>query len=348
MKDISVDILRIIDANINRTGEGLRVLEEFARLSLDDSSLTQRLKNLRHTVLQTGMDFQKLLLRARDAAEDVGSAMDVHGEEKTKDAPEIVLANSRRVQESLRVLEELAKTPGIGLDSEVFRKGRFDLYTIEKELLGRLTRQNVVKRIAGLYVVIDTEWLKGRDPENLVLQAISGGAGVIQLRCKKGNTRDFFSIAINLKKTCSEKGIPFIVNDSLEVALACNADGLHIGQEDMPVKIARKLMPIDMILGVSVRTVAEAGIALEEGADYLGVGAVFDTNTKDSVAIGLDNLKNIKNNVNLPVVAIGGINRDNIKSVMKARAAAAAVISAVLGVDDVEKAVKELVKITGG
>jgi thiamine-phosphate pyrophosphorylase len=348
MKNTSSDILRIIDANINRTGEGLRVLEEFARLSLDNVSLTQQFKDLRHKVLHTGTELQKQLLSARDAAKDVGSAMDVPGETASKDTSEIVIANARRVQESLRVLEELAKNPGTGLNSENYRQGRFQLYTIEKELLGRLTRQDLLKKITGLYVIIDTEWFKGRKPEELTIQAIRGGANTIQLRCKTGNKREFLSIALKLKDICLEKGIPFIINDSLEIALACGADGLHIGQEDLPAKIARQFLPIDILLGVSARNLEEAKNALADGADYLGVGAVFDTKTKDSAAIGLKTLKSIKQAVNLPLVAIGGISKDNIKSVMQAGADAAAVISAVLGAEDVARATAELVKIIGG
>jgi thiamine-phosphate pyrophosphorylase len=348
MKKISSDILRIIDANINRTGEGLRVLEEFARLSLDNGSLTQQLKDLRHKVLHTGTELQKQLLNARDAAQDVGSAMDVPGEAATKDTSEIIIANARRVQESLRVLEELAKNPDTGLNSEDYRQGRFQLYTIEKELRGRLTRRDLVKKITGLYVIIDTEWLKGRKPEELTLQAIMGGAKTIQLRCKTGSKRDFLSSALFLKDICLKKGVPFIINDSLEIALACQADGIHIGQEDLPAKITRQLLPIDMLLGVSARNLEEAKYALADGADYLGVGAVFDTKTKDSAAIGLKNLKSIKQAVNLPVVAIGGINKENIKSVMQVGAVASAVISAVLGADNVTQAAGELVKIIGG
>jgi len=348
MKETSPDILRILDANINRTGEGLRVLEEFSRLSLNDAGITQKLKNLRHKLLNTGTDFQKRLLWARNAAEDVGSAMDVPGDSKMRNASEAVIANSRRVQESLRVMEELSKSPGVALDSENYRQGRFELYTIEKEILGGLARQEVLKKITGLYVIIDTEWLKGRRPEDITRQAIKGGAKVIQLRCKNSNVRDFFSIAVNLRAICFEKGIPFIINDNLAVALACKADGLHIGQEDLPAKIARQLIPVNMVLGVSARTLPEARTALTDGADYLGVGAVFSTATKDSSAIGLKLLEEIIKSTELPIVAIGGINKGNIASVMKSEAAAAAVISAVLGAENVEEAAKELVNIIKG
>jgi thiamine-phosphate pyrophosphorylase len=347
MNDVSAGILRIIDANLNRTGEGLRVLEEFARLSLNNTGITQRLKNLRHKLLHIDPALQKMLLHARGADEDVGSSMDVPGEMKSKDASEVIIANAKRVQESLRVLEELTKTHGIGLDSETFRQGRFELYTIEKELLGFFLHKEKVKRIKGLYVVVDSEWFKGRNPEDITRQAIDGGAEVIQLRYKTGSTRDFLTVAESLKVICSERDTPFIINDSLEVALACHADGLHIGQDDIPAKLARKMIPLDMILGVSARTLAEAKTAVAEGADYLGVGAVFATATKDSKAIGLRSLKEITEAVGVPVIAIGGINKENVKSVMDTGAVGAAVISAVLGAGNVREAARQLSVIIG-
>jgi len=242
----------------------------------------------------------------------------------------------------------MAKIPGIDLDTEIFRQSRFAIYTIEKELLGKLGRQDVIKKIKGLYVIIDTEWLRGRTPEELTMKAIAGGATTIQLRSKTASKKDFLTIAQSLKGICTAAGTPFIINDSLEIALACRANGLHLGQEDLPASAARVLMPIDMVLGVSARSVIEAQKALESGADYLGVGAVFNTGTKDSAAIGLEEFKAIKQAVNLPVVAIGGINKDNIRSVFDAGAYAAAVISAVLGADDVKKAAGQLVKSIGG
>ena len=175
-------------------------------------------------------------------------------------------------------------------------------------------------------------------------QAIRGGAKVIQLRCKERHIREFIAIAGDLNKICTEKDILFIVNDSLEVALAVGADGLHVGQEDLPVAIARKLLPIDMILGVSVSTVNEAKIALADGADYLGVGAIFPTATKEAAgAVGIAASKRLKSPLDLPLVAIGGINKDNLKEVMKAGADAAAVISAVMGAEDVAKATRQLI-----
>ena len=348
MKETPADRLRIIDANFNRIGEGLRVLEEFARLSLNDTTLTQRLKNMRHKMVNIDADLQQQLLRARDAGGDIGRDMEVNGEDKNRDTTEAIVANARRVQESLRVMEEIARAPGLALDSDGYRKARFELYTIEKDLLARMLRQDKSKRLAGLYVIIDTAWLKGRSHVEVASQAIWGGAKVIQLRCKEKSIREFLEIAGDLKKHCSKNDILFIVNDSLEVALAVGADGLHIGQDDLPVETARRLLPVDKILGCSARTMDEARTARNNGADYLGVGSMYVTTSKElTEVVGPERLKEIRQAVDLPMVAIGGINKSNLRVVMKAGADAAAVISAVMGAEDVEGAVRQLVKIIG-
>jgi thiamine-phosphate pyrophosphorylase len=349
MESIPVIQLRIIDANLNRIGEGLRVLEEFARLSLNDVHLTGQLKNMRHKMVHVDMELQQRLLQARDATGDVGAGMEAGGEEKRRDATETIIANARRVQESLRVMEEIAKTPELKLESKSYEKARFALYTIEKELLSRMLRQDKIKRLTGLYVIIDTEFLKGRSHFDIATQAIRGGAKVIQLRDKKDNVRDFFTIAGEMRKLCAEHDVLFIVNDSLEVALAADADGLHVGQDDIPPAMARRLLPIDKILGVSACTINEAKAAQAEGADYLGVGAIYATATKATAeVVGPGRIKEIKQVNNLPIVAIGGINKSNVSTVLKAGADSIAVISAVMGAVDIEKATRQLVEIIEG
>ena len=140
MEKLPKETLRIIDANVNRIGEGLRVLEDIGRLMLNSSDLSQRLKNLRHELVRIEPALDRQLIRARDAAGDVGKDLEVPGEEKQRDLTSTVVANSRRVQESLRVMEELAKLPGTVLDSEKYKQARFALYTIEKELVSELMR----------------------------------------------------------------------------------------------------------------------------------------------------------------------------------------------------------------
>ena len=139
-------ILRIIDVNLNRLGEGLRFLEEVSRFILDDTALTQQLKNLRHDLVRTDIDLDRKLLEARDSEGDVGIDLEVPGESKEKGLPRMVIANSRRAQESLRVLEEMAKLPGINLDSDKFKQARFSLYTIEKELLAKMSSRTGSKK----------------------------------------------------------------------------------------------------------------------------------------------------------------------------------------------------------
>jgi thiamine-phosphate pyrophosphorylase len=339
---------RIIDANLNRIGEGLRVLEEYARLSLNDVDLTRRLKNMRHKIVRLDVSLQSQLINARDAAGDVGAGMKAAGEEPRQDAAATIVANARRVQESLRVMEELAKEPALPLKSRDFERDRFDLYIIEKELLAKMLRQDRVKRLTGLYIIVDVASLKGRSPLNAAEEAIKGGAKIIQLRDKEGSRRSFFQIALELQKLCRQHGVLFIVNDSLEIALAVDADGLNIGREDLPVTEARRFLPINKLVGASASSVAEARLAQAAGADYLGVGSIYPTGTKADIAVvGLKLIREIKRNVKLPVVAIGGIDKNNISAVMKAGADAAAVISAVMGAADVEKATRQLLKIIG-
>jgi thiamine-phosphate pyrophosphorylase len=346
MTAIPKDTLRIIDANINRIGEGLRVLEEFARLSLNDTALTQRLKDLRHDILDIDLKMQEQLIDARDSRGDVGADMEASGGNKQRDAEKAIVANARRVQESLRVMEETAKAPGIGLDSDKYKKARFALYAIEKDLLGRMLRQDKLKRLTGLYVIIDTAFLKGRSPAEAAAQVIRGGAKVIQLRDKERSSGEILPMAEEIKKICTENNVLFIVNDSLDIVLGADADGLHVGRDDLPVAAARRLLPVGKILGGSARTVKEAMTAMSEGADYLGVGSMYATTTKEKAeVVGPDRLKAIRQAVDLPIVAIGGINKDNLGEVLKAGANAVAVISAVMGASDIQEATKQLVKI---
>jgi len=183
---ISHQVLRIIDANLNRLGEGLRVLEEIARLLLDDTTLTEQLKTIRHDLIRVDYLFYRQLLQSRNSENDVGVDIEVLGEEKERELPLVLAANARRVQKSLRTLEELAKAPDINrnLDSERFKQARFRFYTIERELLSRLLCQDKLKLLSGPYVIVDLQALGGRDPLEVTRQVIDGGARTMQLRDK--------------------------------------------------------------------------------------------------------------------------------------------------------------------
>lgn len=338
---------RIIDANLNRAGEGLHLLEELARLGLDDAELTQQLKTMRHEIVRGDLAFNKELIQARDSESDVGAEMEVPGEGKEKELPIIVVSNARRVQEALRILEELAKIPGTTpkLEPDKFKKARFDLYDIEQKLLSRLLRRDKAGRLTGLYAIIDSQALGGRSHLEVASQVIRGGAKVIQLRHKLDGKDELLSIAQQLKNLCSENGVLFLVNDHLDIALAVGADGLHLGQEDLPVAIARRLLPIDMILGCSVITVEQAKAAEAGGADYIAVGSIYPTLSKETAkVVGPEMLRWVRGAVSLPLVAIGGINRDNAGEVAAAGANGVAVISAILRAEDVEEAARRVIK----
>ncbi|MFQ6122926.1 MAG: thiamine phosphate synthase, partial [Dehalococcoidales bacterium] len=219
MEAISSQTLRIIDANLNRIGEGLRLLEDVARLLLNDSTLTQQLKNMRHELVKVEGSLHRQLLQARDSEGDVGIDLKAPGEEKQRELPETIVANARRVQESLRVMEELAKMPNTTLDLERFKRARFDLYTIEKTLLSKLLRRDKINNLSGLYVIVDTPALKGRSHIEVASQAVRGGAKTIQLRDKVHSKKELLPIAQQLKNLCAEHNVLFIINDHLDLAL---------------------------------------------------------------------------------------------------------------------------------
>jgi thiamine-phosphate pyrophosphorylase len=351
---VSRQPLRIIDANLNRSREGLRVLEDVARFLLDDAELSRGLKALRHDLARQTKSLRIELLSVRDAEHDVAHPSSVYREKGKRcidvtspaDLLDLITANSKRVEESLRVLEELAKLPELSpmLDLTDFEQARFTLYVLERELISRISRRDKAQKMCGLYVILDRQFLAGRDELEVAEEIIEGGARVIQLRDKQTGKGELLFLARKLKDLCSRAGALFIVNDYLDLAVAANADGLHIGQSDLPVSVARKQLPVDMIVGCSVTTATQAIKAQTEGADYIAVGSVFPTTTKKEITmVGVDLLKELKQIVSIPLVAIGGINRNNIGEVLAAGADAIAVISAVLGEKDAMKAAQELV-----
>jgi thiamine-phosphate pyrophosphorylase len=194
-----------------------------------------------------------------------------------------------------------------------------------------------------LYVVTDRAWLNGNTLSSQVEQAAASGATCVQLREKELGYEEFLAEAKSIKAITDRYGIPLIINDSVDIALACGADGVHIGQGDMPACKARKLIGDGRILGVSVQAAAQALAAQRCGADYLGVGAVFPTSTKpDADAVSYDTLKNICGCVNIPVVAIGGITAANITFLAGSGIAGVAVVSAVFASSDIPRATGEL------
>jgi thiamine-phosphate pyrophosphorylase len=215
-------------------------------------------------------------------------------------------------------------------------------------LLSRLLRRDKTKHIAGLYVIIDAQALKGRSHLEVASQVISGGAKIIQLRDKLLSKGELLAIAHQLRNLCAEHNVLFIINDYLDIALATEADGLHLGQNDLPIKVARQLLPIDKILGGSVTTEDQAITTEAEGADYIAVGAIYPTTYKETATVlSIERLRQVRQATSLPLVAIGGINRDNAAEVMAAGANSVAVISAVLEAESPKEATRQIIDSFG-
>lgn len=204
---------------------------------------------------------------------------------------------------------------------------------------------NVNNESLLLYAVTDRKWTGAQTLAEQVEEALEGGATFVQLREKTLNEAEFLEEAKELKKLCAKYNVPFVINDNVGIALAMDADGVHIGQDDMEAGAVREKLGPDKIIGVSAQTVEQALLAEKRGADYLGVGAVFPTESKDDAAeVSKEMLKAICSAVSIPVVAIGGVSKENIGELAGTGIAGAAVISAIFGSKDIKNAASELKK----
>ena len=206
---------------------------------------------------------------------------------------------------------------------------------------------NCKKEDMRLYAVTDRSWLGDKKLADQVKECLEGGVTFLQLREKKLDEEAFYEEALEIKKLCKEKGVPFIINDNVDVALRCDADGVHVGQSDMEAQDVRAKLGADKIIGVSARTVDQAVKAEKMGADYLGVGAVFSTSTKlDAREVSWETLKEICETVSIPVVAIGGITADNLSQLAGTGVDGVAVVSAIFAQKDIKAATENLRKLS--
>lgn len=200
-----------------------------------------------------------------------------------------------------------------------------------------------------LCLVADAEASGNRNLISIIREAVDAGVTLVQLRGKKMDIRAFLNLAIQTSEFLKSQNIPLIINDRIDVALACEADGVHLGQEDLPLPIARKIIGRDKLIGISVSTVTEAEKSEAEGADYIGVGPIFFTSSKKNLRsiLGFEGLKAIRNKVKIPILAIGGIKAENAGEVIASGANGIAVISAIMDAKNISEATRNLLEAIG-
>ena len=331
---------RLLDAAANRGREAIRVLEDYVRFILDDAGLTQRLKNFRHQFQNVLQPFpMESRLEARNTEYDVGTHLSAEGEYERPTADDLLFANFSRLQESLRSLEEFSKM----FDPQTarqFEQLRYVCYTLHKETANgrRLTVEvpnlpSAVSRLpsAILYALVDVRPDESTF-EQFITDIIAGGVDVIQLRDKQADDRTILARSRILKNciATSERDVLFIMNDRPDLAVLAGADGVHVGQEELPAAQVRKIVG-GMLMGVSTHSIEHAHQAVQDGADYIGAGPVFESATKEfSQLAGLVYLREVAAAVTIPVFAIGGITEDRLDEVLHTGVCRVAVGSALL------------------
>ena len=312
---------RILDANLDRAREGLRIVEEWCRFGLDSTPLTDECKQLRQALASW---HTTELREARDTPGDPGTEL-THPQERERQSIEQVLqVNLCRTQEALRVLEEYGKLyhPKMG---EALKQMRYRVYALESLLLAQGRQQKLLQ--AQLYLVTSPE----DDLLGIVENALQGGLTLVQYRDKDADDVTRLEMGTKLRQLCHRYRALFIMNDRVDLALAVDADGVHLGQQDVPISFARKLLGSSRIIGRSTTNPEEMKRAIEEGADYIGVGPVYETPTKAGKApAGLEYVRHAAANSPIPWFAIGGIDMNNIHAVFSAGAERVALVRAIV------------------
>lgn len=333
---------RIIDANINRTSEALRVIEDIYRFLYNNKERTKQIKKFRHEI--NTLFPKKSNLQARNIKKDKGKFFNTRKEFKRKSLEDIIIANCKRVQESTRVLEESLKLIKIK-KAKLFKTIRFKTYEMEKELVTLLQK----KIDLSLYCIIDTSLIPIKRIKQTAVDLIKGGATIIQLRSKETDSNTFLKTADKIRKITSQYNTPFIINDRIDIAIACQADGVHIGQRDLSPDIIKEKFSYNGIIGCSASNEKEIKKIIKKRPDYIGLGPIFPTQTKkdikESLGLKKGTLLYKKYQTQIPIVIIGGIHLENIKMCIKQGIKHFAFISEILSAKNIRKRVSMLKNI---
>ena len=314
-------IYRILDANLDRAREGLRIIEEWCRLGLNNQPLAEECKQIRQELAQW---HSWELRQARDTPGDVGTDLSHPQEEIRESIEQLLQANLCRVQEALRVLEEYSKLYEPQM-AAACKQLRYRVYTIESSLLNNYRHQQL--QTAYLYLVTSPE----EQLLKVVETALKGGLTLVQYRDKEANDGDRLEKAHQLCQLCHQYGALFVVNDRVDLALAVDADGVHLGQHDVPVAVAREILGTHKIVGRSTTNKQELNKAIAEKADYVGVGPFYETPTKPGkAAAGSNYIDYVVAQCPIPWFAIGGIDLTNLSAVLASGGHRVAVVRAIM------------------
>ena len=317
-------IYRILDANLDRAREGLRIIEEWCRFGLNHTELTNQLKQLRQTLAH----WHKPEIRAaRDTPGDPGVELTHPQEAQRASLQQVLQANFCRVEEALRVLEEYGKLHSLEMGA-AFKQMRYQVYTLESRLLGHQRRQKLYQSRAYLVTSPSENLL------SIVEAALQGGLSIVQYREKSADDYIRLQAVKQLKDLCHRYGALLIINDRVDLVLAVDADGVHLGQQDLPISTARQILGSHYLIGRSTTNPHEMQRAIAEGADYIGVGPVYATPTKPGkAAAGLDYIRHAAAHAKVPWFAIGGLDTNNLHEVLDAGAERVAVVRAIMNAE---------------
>jgi len=337
-------IFRLIDANLDRAREGLRVVEEWSRFGLERADLVERFKDLRQRLGRCHADRYRF---ARCTRDDVGAGLTHPAQIARHRASEVVSANCARVQEALRVLEEFGRFRDEPLHHEA-ALCRYALYDLEVAVLRAgslhplrtMSRRQRLERCRLYWVTSPCDDLPSR-----LERALSAGLGLVQYRSKQADDACRLAEARELAAICRHFGALLIVNDRLDLALAVDADGVHLGQRDLPVATARQLLGPDRLIGLSTHAIEQLREAMAKGCDYVGAGPVHPTPTKPGrSAVGLAYVQQAVAASSIPVFAIGGLEAGNLEPLLAAGVERVAVVRAISDAEDAAGATAELMR----
>lgn len=327
--------------NLNRLREGLRIIEEAARFILNDVELTEKLKELRHTYGHLKMMIPEDTMNNRDTDSDIGKPSEFDISE-SKNISDIVGRSFGRAQEAARVIEEYSKIINNDI-GKIAKSIRFQLYQLEKDMIPALKNKTVFPDKFGLYLVM-TQPIIGY--EKLAEIAVKCNVRIIQLRDKEMNDRTLLKTAIAIKKVTNGSNTLFFINDRPDIAIMSNADGVHLGQTDLPVKECRCLSN-KLFIGKSTHTFKQMRDALQENPDYIGIGPIYKTKSKKSPdnVLGLDKAMEMLKGSNVPAIGIGGIKDFNLKEVIKIGFNNIGIISYITKSEEPKKQIEEIKNI---